>query len=202
MYIIIHEQKSQTILIDQEEVDLEKFRVDNFSFEILSEENANFDLSKPNAVKVISGNTVDQLFRKFISNKIIIEAAGGMILDPQNRLLMIFRRGNWDLPKGKLDEGESIKECAIREVTEETGLHSILITNTLQITYHTYMLGSQLILKPSHWFEMKFTGSETPIPQTEEDITEIRWVDKDEAFRLLDMMFPSIREIVMKYFLS
>jgi 8-oxo-dGTP pyrophosphatase MutT (NUDIX family) len=142
------------------------------------------------------------LFARFISNKIIIEAAGGMIFNEQNKLLMIFRNGQWDMPKGKLDDGESIEECALREVEEETGLSSLQLKQKLQITYHTYKIGNQQVIKPSHWFMMNFFGNELPTPQTEEGITEIKWIDKSEVSSLLDLMYPSIREMVEKHFLD
>ncbi|MFN5421861.1 MAG: NUDIX domain-containing protein, partial [bacterium] len=49
----------------------------------------------------------------FMEGKMIIEAAGGMVFNQAGELLMMKRRGFWDMPKGKLDAGESIEECAI-----------------------------------------------------------------------------------------
>ena len=202
MYIIIHEPLGQTILADQEESDLEKFKSTNYATSIEKEEDADFEVERSIGLRIITGKSVDHLFANFISSKIIIEAAGGMVINDQEKLLMIFRRGQWDMPKGKLDDGESIEECALREVEEETGLHSLRLGKKLQITYHTYSIGSQMVIKPSHWYLMNFIGEEAPIPQTEEDISEIRWVDKTEAATLLELMFPSIREMVEKHFLA
>jgi 8-oxo-dGTP pyrophosphatase MutT (NUDIX family) len=139
---------------------------------------------------------------QFASDKMIIEAAGGMVFNTKGELLMMKRRGKWDMPKGKLDEGESIEECAIREVMEETGLTGLKSVKKLQTTYHTYAYKGNIALKPSHWFLMEYSGIETPIPQTEEDITEICWVDKKRAEKLIKNAFPSIREMIEKYFLS
>src|SRR5678815_5985833 len=72
-----------------------------------------------------------------------------------DHLLLISRRGKWDLPKGKLDDNEDIKSCAIREVTEETGLLKVEIERPLCITYHTYHQDGKHILKESHWYLMK-----------------------------------------------
>ncbi len=141
-------------------------------------------------------------FEEYKKDKMLIEAAGGLILNKQNELLMIFRRGFWDMPKGKLDVGESLDECAVREVMEETGLTHIVLKQKLQTTYHTYPFQNKIVLKPSHWYLMKFEGSENPIPQTEEDITEIKWVNKSEAIQLLPLMYASIREMVVKYYLN
>jgi 8-oxo-dGTP pyrophosphatase MutT (NUDIX family) len=143
-----------------------------------------------------------QTFKEYLSQFIQIEAAGGMVLNGKGELLMMFRRGKWDMPKGKLDEGETIKECALREVREETGLTHLKVGRKLQVTYHTYAIKGKNIIKPSHWYFMKYDGNEIPIPQTEEDITEVRWVNKKEAAKLIDDAYASIREIVKKYYLD
>jgi 8-oxo-dGTP pyrophosphatase MutT (NUDIX family) len=143
-----------------------------------------------------------QTFKEYLSQFIQIEAAGGMVLNGKGELLMMFRRGKWDMPKGKLDDGETIKECALREVREETGLTHLKVGRKLQVTYHTYAIKGKNIIKPSHWYFMKYDGNEVPIPQTEEDITEVRWVNKKEAAKLIDDAYASIREIVKKYYLD
>jgi 8-oxo-dGTP pyrophosphatase MutT (NUDIX family) len=139
-------------------------------------------------------------FKAYTKDKIIIEAAGGLVFNEKNELLMIFRRGFWDLPKGKVDEGETHEECAVREVQEETGLHNIKLGDFLNTTYHTYTLNNQSILKPSHWYKMEHWGNEILIPQTEEDISEIKWVSKVEAQDLKDKMYTTIRIIVEQCF--
>ena len=64
--------------------------------------------------KIITDN-----WEAFCSKHTLIEAAGGLVYNIENQLLMIFRNNKWDLPKGKLEVGENIQECAIREVEEE-----------------------------------------------------------------------------------
>ena len=66
----------------------------------------------------------------------IIQAGGGLVLNEQNELLFIFRRGSWDLPKGKVDLGETIEACALREVEEETGVKNLTLVDFLGITQH------------------------------------------------------------------
>lgn len=145
-------------------------------------------------------NDKDELVN-FSKGKLIIEAAGGMVYNKMGELLMMFRRGQWDMPKGKLDDGETIEHCALREVEEETGLSTLKLTAALQTTYHTYAYQGNTVLKPSHWFRMEYTGNETLAPQLEEDITELRWVNKLEATELIKNAYPSIREMIEKYFL-
>lgn len=145
--------------------------------------------------------TQEQEWQKFIADKWIIEAAGGMVFNPQGELLMMLRRGQWDMPKGKLDEGETVEACAIREVEEETGISNLMLCEKLQTTYHTYDFQGKTVLKPSHWYRMESTGSEDLVPQAEEDITELLWVDKLKATELAKTAFPSIREMIEKYYL-
>ena len=142
----------------------------------------------------------EQSFKDYTKDKTIMQAAGGLVFNEKNELLMIFRRGFWDLPKGKLDEGETIEQCAIREVQEETGLKNIKLVGFLTTTYHTYYYKGQTILKPSHWYKMENWGNETLIPQTEEDITAIQFVSKEKAYKLLDEMYPTIKLVVEQYF--
>jgi 8-oxo-dGTP pyrophosphatase MutT (NUDIX family) len=143
----------------------------------------------------------EQAWQSFLADKLIIEAAGGMVFNPKGELLMMLRRGQWDMPKGKLDEGETIEACAVREVEEETGISNLRLNGKLQTTYHTYSFQGRTVLKPSHWFKMESTGTEDLVPQTEEDITELRWVDKVEAAVLANKAYPSIKEMVEKYYL-
>src|ERR1044071_5972343 len=94
------------------------------------------------------------VFKKFT----IVQAAGGLVTNDKDEILIIFRRGKWDLPKGKLDEGEKLEDCAIREVEEETGLKNVKLYSPLTVTFHTYHEGTKFILKESHWFMMGTTG--------------------------------------------
>ena len=144
----------------------------------------------------------EQELELFAQDKITIEAAGGMVFNTKGELLMMKRKGKWDMPKGKLDEGETIEECAIREVIEETGLAPLYSVRKLQTTYHTYPYKGKTALKPSHWFLMRYDGMQEPIPQTEEDITEIRWVNKESAKALIENAYPSIKEMIEGYFLN
>lgn len=145
--------------------------------------------------------TQEQEWHTFIADKWIIEAAGGMVFNPKGELLMMLRRGQWDMPKGKLDEGETIEACALREVEEETGISNLRLYEKLQTTYHTYAFQGKTVLKPSHWYKMECTGTEELVPQTEEDITELLWANKVKAAELAKKAFPSIREMIEKYYL-
>src|SRR3954447_7139070 len=94
-----------------------------------------------------------------------IIAAGGIVENEAGDILWQFRRGKWDLPKGKLDEGETIEECAVREVEEETGLHDIELGELVGITHHFYRENEEDIEKETHWFAMKVSGQQELVPQ-------------------------------------
>jgi 8-oxo-dGTP pyrophosphatase MutT (NUDIX family) len=112
---------------------------------------------------------------------------------------MIFRRGKWDLPKGKLDPGESLEACAKREVKEETGLKELNQEGGLFLTtYHTYDENGKHLLKDTHWYKFKAPGKQSLNPQEEEEITKIEWVDKAEAKKYSDQTYPLIRVILIE----
>ncbi|MCF3107929.1 NUDIX domain-containing protein [Niabella sp. CC-SYL272] len=138
----------------------------------------------------------DQLKNAFFRKFEIIRAGGGLVLNESREVLMIHRRGFWDLPKGKLDEGETIEACALREVKEETGLSQVELGAPLLITYHTYEQGTHHILKESHWFIMKGTATEQLVPQTEEDITAISWVAPTQIAAYKEQAYPSIVDVL------
>jgi mutator protein MutT len=99
-----------------------------------------------------------------------ILAAGGIVRNENGEILMQYRRGKWDLPKGKLDDNETIEECAVREVEEETGLTNIQLGALIGVTNHRYVERGLEIDKETHWFAMRVAGDQTLVPQTEEDI--------------------------------
>ena len=129
-----------------------------------------------------------------------IVAAGGIVENEEQKILFQYRRGKWDLPKGKLDEGETIEECAVREVEEETGLRNIELGELVGVTHHTYTERGKEIDKETHWYAMKVTGEQNLVPQLEEDIHELKWVSEIELGAYLSDTFPNIVEIVEKYF--
>ena len=146
---------------------------------------------------VITDNP-ERIFKIFVKFNTLIEAAGGLVLNKNNKVLFIFRRGKWDLPKGKIEKGENPEIAAIREVEEECGLSNLTITKLLYTTYHTYKLKGKDILKRTYWFEMLHDGLQEPIPQTEEEITEAIWFEPDNYEKVIQNTFPSIIEVMKK----
>lgn len=143
--------------------------------------------------------SLEELKKAFFKKFTFIQAAGGLVLNEKKEILMIFRRGKWDLPKGKLDKGESLEKCAVREVEEETGLENVQLISPFAVTYHTYHEGARFMLKESHWYRMKVKGEQKLVPQTSEDIHEIKWVTAKAAEKLFPECFPSVRDVIREF---
>lgn len=140
--------------------------------------------------------SLDELKKAFWRKFTVVQAGGGLVQNEKKEMLLIFRRGHWDLPKGKLDDGESLEQCAVREVEEETGLQNVSLKKKLVTTYHTYHEGARFILKESHWYLMKTSGAQPVTPQAEEDITAVQWVKKKDMESYAQQTFPSVRDVL------
>jgi 8-oxo-dGTP pyrophosphatase MutT (NUDIX family) len=138
----------------------------------------------------------EKLFKLFSSLFLFIEAAGGLVKDPLNRLLFIQRLGFWDLPKGKIEKGEDATMAALREVSEETGLNNLKLIRPLPETYHMFERKDRLRLKRTYWFEMESETDGPLFPQLEEDITDARWFKREDIGLPLSNTYPAIRELV------
>jgi len=138
----------------------------------------------------------EKLVMDFFSLFKLIEAAGGLVLNPAGEILFIYRRGFWDLPKGKIDKGESPPEAAVREVREETGLKQLDLGPELKVTYHTYReKDGRRILKRTYWYEMKTEELELH-PQAEEDIEEAVWMSLPAFLGTERLVYRSILEVL------
>ena len=127
-----------------------------------------------------------------------IIAGGGVVVNEKNQVLFIYRRKKWDLPKGKLDPGEDIKACAIREVMEETGIRNLTIGNLIIVTTHSYEEKGLNMQKETHWFEMKAStvDNSTLTPQLEEDIEKIEWVSPENLEEYLSETYTTIQQVL------
>lgn len=124
-----------------------------------------------------------------------VRAAGGLVFNKKGKLLMIFRNGKWDLPKGKLENGESLELGAVREVEEETAVTGVTIDEFYRTTYHIYK-NKVFTLKRVDWYLMNTRYKGKLIPQQEEGITEVDWFGKKKIRKALSNTYPTIRELL------
>lgn len=149
----------------------------------------------------IYSDNLNLLWADFCALCKIIPAAGGIVENKKGEILAIFRRGHWDLPKGKIEQGEYIEETAVREVEEETGIAVDRLRDKLQVSYHTYRTKSnKLVLKPSHWYLM-YSKSKKLKPQKEEDIEQAIWVDPKELANTKEPIYKTIQVLLSEHYL-
>jgi len=138
-------------------------------------------------------NNLNNCWKQFKSYFKIQKAAGGKVLNVNNEVLFIYRFQKWDLPKGKLEKGESIEDCAIREVEEECGIKNLTIKKPLEATYHIFKRKGETILKITYWFLMKTDFSDNLIPQIEEGIEEAVFKNEAEIKKTLQNTYENIK---------
>jgi 8-oxo-dGTP pyrophosphatase MutT (NUDIX family) len=122
-----------------------------------------------------------------------VKAAGGYVIrwgGKSPEVLLIFRNGVWDLPKGKRDRGEPLRETARREVREEVGIRRLRIRRYLGATLHAYTEKQFCAIKRTAWYWMD-TPQTTFTPQLEEHIQEVAYVPWAEALERLH--FPTLK---------
>ncbi|MBN2746799.1 MAG: NUDIX domain-containing protein [Bacteroidales bacterium] len=146
-------------------------------------------------IRISDKKTADELLEDLFK---IHVAAGGWVFDTSNRLLMIHRRGSWDIPKGHLDANETLEECAIREVQEETGLDKVQIDRYLGISYHIYKLKGEWILKLTHWYKMKSDSIANLVPEEKEGITTVKWIEEKQIEENLTNGWPALLEFYQR----
>ena len=126
-----------------------------------------------------------------------IQAAGGVVRNENGAVLLIYRRGKWDLPKGKLDAGEDLDYCAIREVVEETGIVNVSIDKKICETYHTYSQKGQNLLKETSWYTMHGNSKDKLAPQASEGIVEARWFAPSDVATITFKTYDAVLEVLM-----
>jgi len=169
--------------------------IDEFNSHTIKTMIHEMELSKINA-GVFLHDDIEAVLKAFKKKLFLIQAAGGLVHTKDDHLLLIFRRGKWDLPKGKLDDNEDLETCAIREIKEETGLTNVEIEKPLCITYHTYHQDGKHVLKESHWYLMKAQQQINLLPQLDEDIEKCEWVPIDQLPPYTENTHGSILDVL------
>ena len=149
------------------------------------------------SVTIVS-NEYDSLKESIKSRFKIIKAAGGIVRKGE-RMLMIYRLGKWDLPKGKIEKGELPEDAAVREVREECG---VIVAKKKKIcnTWHTYTMKKKRIIKKTTWYSLTLIDDSNMAPQEEEEIEAVQWKSPKEVFHALENSYESIRFVLDVYF--
>ncbi|MBE85468.1 MAG: NUDIX hydrolase [Flavobacteriaceae bacterium] len=140
-----------------------------------------------------------KLLKEFKEKLVTIKATGGIVTNKKNQILFIYRKGKWDLPKGKMEKNESKKESALREVIEETGVKKLKIINFFSTTFHLIKVKKEYFLKETHWYTMKTKYDGKLKPQKSEGIISAKWKTFDEALEIKKKTFRNIAIILTKY---
>ena len=149
---------------------------------------------------VILVDNIDHAKDIFFTHFINIEAAGGIVQNEKKEILFIFRRGKWDLPKGKIENDETPEICAAREIEEETGVKNLILKHKIGETYHIYKENETMILKTSHWFYFISYEQQDTAAQTEEDISEVKWIHTRSIKEPMANTYQNIRDILSVFF--
>lgn len=135
----------------------------------------------------------EEILKKFTKKIPLVVAAGGIVTNKAGRVLFIYRNGKWDLPKGKLDKGETLEECAIREVMEETGVTDLNIENFLRTTYHVFKRNGKYKLKEVHWYAMTTTYDGILKGEKKEGIVKVKWKGPRKIKKALENSYTNIK---------
>jgi ADP-ribose pyrophosphatase YjhB (NUDIX family) len=146
-------------------------------------------LTHDNPKKLLSG------FKKKLPVTI---AAGGVVQHEEGKLLFIYRKKRWDLPKGRVDKGETLEGAAKREVKEETGVKKIKVGKPAGVTYHVFKRNNRYQLKETHWFFMKTSYEGVLTPEIKEDITKATWKNKSKTAKAIKNTYPNIEDLFDK----
>ena len=129
----------------------------------------------------------------------IIKAGGGVVKNNNDQILFIYRLKKWDLPKGKLDKGETIRECAKREVEEETKV-KVNLKQKIISTWHTYTRNKKFILKKTTWFTMDCVDDSKMKPQKKEKIEKVEWMNNSTIKEILLNSYKTLNHVMIEYY--
>jgi 8-oxo-dGTP pyrophosphatase MutT (NUDIX family) len=137
-----------------------------------------------------NGEEILKKFSKYIPR---VVAAGGVVTNKRGKVLFIYRNNKWDLPKGVIKKKESLEECALREVEEETGVQNLKIENFLRTTYHIFKRNGKLKLKEVHWYAMKTDYTGDLVGEASEGIEKVKWKGPRKILKALENSYVNIR---------
>lgn len=136
----------------------------------------------------------EKVILKKLKSKIPVQkAGGGLVYNSKGEILFIFRNGKWDLPKGGIEKNEKIKQTAVREVEEETGVTGLEVVEKLPKTYHVFKRNGRYKLKITHWYRMKTNFDGIPVGQAEEGIEKVAWLNTEQIKEAMNNSYENIK---------
>ncbi len=168
----------------------------NRSIDKLLDLMTNNDLERVSMITVVTDSKKKII--EYIKSKYKLIEAGGGIVEKNGEFLMIYRKGLWDIPKGKMEMGETPKKCAKREVEEETYV-KVKVGEKIGAIWHTYTNRKNRILKKTHWYAMTCMDDREMKPQMTENITKVQWMNMQEMQEALADSYRSLRFLVQNY---
>ena len=192
MYVIFKDHAS-VILTDRSAFPISK-EVLNWSKENLGKVLFSLDRNEGKSF-VLQGDDLALMWRDFKDHFKVIEAAGGIVKNMEDECLLIYRNDKWDLPKGKIDPGESPEQAAVREVQEECGFLNLELGTQVQNTYHIYEHKGKQVLKVTYWYLM-YSDQKSLTPQLEEGITHLDWKSASDMAAVFDNTYPNIEMLL------
>ncbi|MFZ4102615.1 MAG: NUDIX hydrolase [Sphingobacterium thalpophilum] len=173
---------------DYQEIKLSEFKFSRFYEQVR-------ELNSPKIYLLLT-KKFKLLFKRIKRSMKMIKAAGGLVNNEDHQYLFIFRNGKWDLPKGKLDPGETSKIAAVREVEEECGVQINKLGPKICNTYHIYAMNDERILKKTSWYRMSAVNQQELVPQLDEGITDVRWLAPGDFGMIRQNTYPLIRDLL------
>lgn len=144
----------------------------------------------------------EKLLKHLLKKLPVVTAAGGLVFNDNREILFIYRNKRWDLPKGKIEKGESMEEAAIREVMEETGVKDLEIIHFLRQTYHVFKRKDKYRLKVTNWFEMQTPYPGELTPEIGEGIKKVKWKNFAKTQKALTKSYANIKLLFPKEYLT
>ena len=205
MQIKIFVNESPIYITDELSTELRKKSNDNNVLFITDENEIIIDpilaaLKTDKKEVIILVDKIEKAKALFLTHLTIIEAAGGIVQNEKKEILFIFRRGKWDLPKGKIENNETPEISAAREIEEETGVTNLILKRKIGETYHIYEENKAMILKTSHWFYFLSNEQQDIKAQTEEDITKVKWIHTRNIKEPMTNTYQNIKDILSVFF--
>jgi 8-oxo-dGTP pyrophosphatase MutT (NUDIX family) len=138
---------------------------------------------RPNRQSKPKGPARVRAIREYTAGGVVFRRMGDRI-----EILMIQDRlGRWTIPKGHVEEGESLEQTAVREVAEETGLKHLRLGEKLDKLHFFYRKEGKLIFMTTYVFLMEALGdTDKIVPENSEGIVDAKWFDQDEALGLIE----------------